>query len=55
MAIGTHDLDTIKPPFVYKALPPKQIRFIPLKKTTEMDAAELMVVYEVWAPEFLGR
>lgn len=47
VAIGTHDLDTIKGPFTYEALPPKDIRFIPLNRTKEMDGEELMQTYEV--------
>ena len=30
VAIGTHDLDTLQPPFRYCALPPEQINFVPL-------------------------
>jgi phenylalanyl-tRNA synthetase beta chain len=30
VAIGTHDLDTLTPPFRYQALPPEQINFVPL-------------------------
>jgi phenylalanyl-tRNA synthetase beta chain len=30
VSIGTHDLDTLDPPFVYKALPPTEIKFVPL-------------------------
>jgi phenylalanyl-tRNA synthetase beta chain len=30
VAIGTHDLDTLQPPFYYRALPPEEISFIPL-------------------------
>ncbi|CAH8590278.1 unnamed protein product [Dicrocoelium dendriticum] len=44
-AIGAHDLDTIKPPFVYDARPPKQIRFIPLNKTESHTAEELVELY----------
>lgn len=47
VAIGTHDLDTLKPPFTYEALPPKEIKFAPLNKTQEFTAEELMTVYEV--------
>ncbi len=36
MAIGTHDLSTLKPPFTYEALPPKEILFTPLNQTEEM-------------------
>lgn len=45
-AIGTHDLDTLKGPFTYEALPPKDIKFIPLNQTKEMDGEELMKFYE---------
>lgn len=46
VAIGTHDLDTIKGPFTYEALPPKDIKFAPLNQTKEMDAEDLMQFYE---------
>ncbi|KAH7243288.1 uncharacterized protein BKA55DRAFT_574356 [Fusarium redolens] len=46
VSIGTHDYDTIKGPFTYEALPPKDIKFIPLNQTKEMDSAELMNFYE---------
>lgn len=35
VAIGTHDLSTLKPPFTYEALPPQEIRFTPLNQTEE--------------------
>lgn len=47
MSIGTHDLDTIQGPFSYEALPPEQIKFVPLKQDKEMNAKELMEFYEV--------
>ncbi|KAH6668015.1 hypothetical protein B0J14DRAFT_519434 [Halenospora varia] len=53
VAIGTHDLDTIKGPFTYEALPPKDISFIPLNQTKEMNAEELMTYYET--DKHLGR
>eukprot|EP00002_Diphylleia_rotans_P013713 TRINITY_DN2674_c0_g1_i1.p1 TRINITY_DN2674_c0_g1~~TRINITY_DN2674_c0_g1_i1.p1 ORF type:complete len:594 (+),score=133.82 TRINITY_DN2674_c0_g1_i1:64-1845(+) len=46
VAIGTHDLDTLKGPFTYEALPPKDIRFKPLNQEREFAADELMVFYE---------
>ena len=46
VAIGTHDLDTIKGPFTYEAAKPKDIKFAPLNKTKEMDAEEMMTMYE---------
>jgi phenylalanyl-tRNA synthetase beta chain len=30
VAIGTHDYDTVKGPFSYRALPPQEINFVPL-------------------------
>ncbi|KAF5837593.1 Phenylalanyl-tRNA synthetase beta chain, partial [Dunaliella salina] len=45
VAIGTHDLSTIKGPFTYEALPPDQISFVPLKQTREFKANDLMQHY----------
>ncbi|CAG8638736.1 2569_t:CDS:2, partial [Scutellospora calospora] len=45
VAIGTHDFDTIKGPFTYEALPPKEIKFAPLNQTKELDGEELMNFY----------
>jgi phenylalanyl-tRNA synthetase beta chain len=47
VAIGTHDLDTLLPPFRYQAKPPKDIKFVPLNKDKAYTAEELMVLYEV--------
>lgn len=47
VAIGTHDLSTLKGPFTYEALPPEQIKFAPLNQTKEMNAKEMMEFYEV--------
>lgn len=49
VAIGTHDLDTVQGPFIYDAKPPKDIRFIPLNQTKEMDGEELMNFYSTHA------
>lgn len=46
VSIGTHDLDKIKGPFRYTALPPRDISFVPLNQTQEMDGEELMEFYE---------
>lgn len=46
VAIGTHDYDTLTPPFTYEALPPQDIKFIPLNQTQLMDGAELMDFYD---------
>lgn len=47
VAIGTHDLDSVRGPFTYTAKPPQDIRFIPLNQTKSMDAVELMKFYAV--------
>ena len=46
VAIGTHDLDTLQGPFTYEALPPEDIRFVPLKQERELSAVELMELYK---------
>lgn len=46
VAIGTHDLDTLKPPFRYEARAPKDIKFTALGKSTSHTAEELMTIYE---------
>ena len=46
MAIGTHDLDTLTPPFVYEALPPKDINFVPLNQTESQDAVKMFENFE---------
>lgn len=51
VSIGTHDLDTVKGPFTYEALPPKDIKFAPLNQTQEMNGEELMAFYEVCGSE----
>ncbi|CAK7240151.1 MAG: phenylalanine--tRNA ligase subunit beta [Sporothrix thermara] len=53
VSIGTHDLDTIQGPFTYEAHSPKDIKFVPLNQTKEMDSAELMTFYET--DKHLGR
>jgi len=46
VSIGTHDLDTIKGPFTYEALPPKDINFIPLNRDKSFNGEELMTFLE---------
>ncbi|KAF7301803.1 Phenylalanyl-tRNA synthetase subunit beta [Mycena indigotica] len=46
VAIGTHDLDTLEPPFRYEARAPTDIKFVPLNKNKAYTAEELMTVYE---------
>ncbi len=42
VAIGTHDLDSVKGPFTYEALPPKDIKFRHLFADKEMEGQEMM-------------
>lgn len=46
VSIGTHDLDTLSGPFYYKALAPKDIKFVPLSQTKEYNAEELFKFYD---------
>ena len=46
VAIGTHDLDTIKGPFTYECRIPTDINFVPLSQQKSMNAQELMEFYE---------
>ena len=46
VAMGTHDLDHIKGPFRYRALPPKEIKFVPLHQTKVFNGAELIEFYK---------
>lgn len=47
VAIGTHDLDKIKGPFVYDAKPPGDIKFTPLNQSKEYTGLEIMDLYSV--------
>uniref|UniRef100_A0A182P097 Phenylalanine--tRNA ligase beta subunit n=1 Tax=Anopheles epiroticus TaxID=199890 RepID=A0A182P097_9DIPT len=49
VAIGTHDLDTLKGPFTYDAKPPKEISFVPLNQEKAMTGEELMEFYSTHA------
>jgi len=40
--MGTHDLDTVTAPFYYRALPKKDINFVPLNRTEAVDGDGLM-------------
>jgi phenylalanyl-tRNA synthetase beta chain len=45
VAIGTHDLDTLQPPFTYEALPPTDITFVPLSQSRAFRADALVDFY----------
>ena len=47
VAIGTHDLDTIKGPFIYDAKPPSEITFAPLNQNKKYSGLEIMDLYAV--------
>lgn len=46
VAIGIHDLDKVRPPFVYRAVPPHSVRFVPLGIAEEMDLQEILDRHE---------
>lgn len=47
VSMGTHDLDTIKAPFSYKGLAPKDVQFAPLNRPGQvMDGPTLMTTLE---------
>jgi phenylalanyl-tRNA synthetase beta chain len=46
VAIGVHDLDKVEPPFVYKAVPPNSISFVPLAKNEVMTLSEVLEKHE---------
>jgi phenylalanyl-tRNA synthetase beta chain len=41
-SIGIYDLDTVKPPFAYEALPPEKISFVPLEEGSRMDGKQIL-------------
>ncbi len=42
VAIGIHDLDKVNPPFRYKAVKPREARFVPLGMAKDMDLEEIL-------------
>eukprot|EP00457_Paulinella_chromatophora_P004005 gb/GEZN01004015.1/.p1 GENE.gb/GEZN01004015.1/~~gb/GEZN01004015.1/.p1 ORF type:complete len:625 (-),score=84.71 gb/GEZN01004015.1/:174-2021(-) len=46
IAIGTHDLDSLKPPFTYEARPKDKIKFQPLMETEEFTVDRLFKYYK---------
>ena len=44
VSMGTHDLDTVKGPFYYRALKPEHIHFIPLNREEEVNGDGLMSI-----------
>ncbi|QLH74070.1 MAG: phenylalanine--tRNA ligase subunit beta [Methanomassiliicoccales archaeon] len=46
VAIGVHDLDKVRPPFVYKGADPDSVSFIPLAKDEKMTMREVLEKHE---------
>jgi len=46
VAIGVHDMRNLKPPFVYKAVDPKSVKFAPLGYVSPMDMDEILQRHE---------
>ena len=44
VSMGTHDLDTVKGPFTYRALEPEHIHFVPLNREEEINGDGLMTL-----------
>lgn len=42
VAIGVHDLSRIEPPFLYRAVKPNELRFIPLDMHEELTPGEIL-------------
>ncbi len=47
VAIGLHNLDVLTPPFVYRAVKPEELRFIPLKSSTKMTPKQILEEHEI--------
>jgi phenylalanyl-tRNA synthetase beta chain len=46
VSIGVHDFDKVVPPYTYKAVDPKSVKFVPLAKTEMMDMEEILQKHE---------
>ena len=44
VSMGTHDLDTVKGPFYYRALDPEHIHFVPLNREEEVNGDGMMAI-----------
>ena len=60
VAIGVHDMRDLKPPFVYKAVDPKSMKFAPLGYVSSMDMEEILQRHEkgmeyAWTLEGMDR
>ncbi|HUL38690.1 MAG TPA: phenylalanine--tRNA ligase subunit beta [Methanomassiliicoccales archaeon] len=46
VSVGIHDMDAVRPPFVYKAVDPESISFVPLAKEVSMNLREILQRHE---------
>jgi len=46
VAIGVHNFETIQPPFMYKAVDPDSVEFVPLAKIESMTLSEILKRHE---------
>jgi len=46
VAIGIHDVQGVKPPFVYKAVNPEEVSFVPLQGARRMNLAEILTDHD---------
>ncbi|MEM3549776.1 MAG: phenylalanine--tRNA ligase subunit beta [Candidatus Bathyarchaeia archaeon] len=60
-SIGIHNLDVLKPPFIYTAVEPTSVKFVPLGKSEEMNLKEILERHEKgqaykhlveWSPKY---
>jgi phenylalanyl-tRNA synthetase beta chain len=46
VSIGIHDIDKIRAPFIFKAVDPESVSFVPLAKTERMNLREILQKHE---------
>ncbi len=46
VSVGIHDLDKVTPPFLYAAVKPEEVSFVPLGKTERMNLNEILQKHE---------
>ena len=46
VAIGVHNFDPVEPPFIYKAVDPDSVEFVPLNKVESMTMSEILEKHE---------
>jgi len=46
VAIGVHNFEPVEPPFVYKAVDPNSVQFVPLAKVESMTMTEILKKHE---------